>query len=146
MRHQQIQLASKRNFIRLMALVAMLAVMVCGMVIMASAADAVESVTFEGSNVALENGYWVKTYDGTDAVTGTIKVNGQAATAVFDSANVAEARHITVTYDNGKTIVVPAKIKQATLTWNADGATSVDYNANGEYIKLVIWFAVTNNV
>ena len=138
MRHQQIQLASKRNFIRLMALVAMLAVMVCGMVIMASAADAVESVTFEGSNVALENGYWVKTYDGTDAVTGTVKVNGQAATAVFDSANVAEARHITVTYDNGKTIVVPAKIKQATLTWNADGAASVDYNANGEYINVAV--------
>ena len=40
MKHQQIQLASKRNFIRIMALMAMLAVMVCGMILAVNAADA----------------------------------------------------------------------------------------------------------
>ena len=126
MKHQQIQLASKRNFIRIMALVAMLAVMVCGM-ILAVNADAAASVTFSNdSNVKLENGYWVKTYDGNNTVTGTVKVGGVTATAVFNSANAGDTS-ITLTYGS-ETITVPAKIKPAQLTWAADGIASTTYN------------------
>ncbi len=125
MKHQQIQLASKRNFIRIMALVAMLAVMVCGM-ILAVNADAA-SVTFSNdSNVKLENGYWVKVYDGNTAVTGTVTVDGVTATAVFNSANAGDTS-ITLTYGS-ETITVPAKIKPAQLTWAADGIASTTYN------------------
>ena len=145
MKHQQIQLASKRNFIRIMALVAMLAVMVCGMIIAVNA-DAVESVTFEGSNVTLENGYWVKTYDGNANVTGTVKVNGEAATAVFNSADVNAATSITVTYAGGE-IVVPAKIKAAQLTWANDAAVSVVYNpASNVYADVAVTLPALNGV
>ena len=126
MKHQQIQLASKRNFIRIMAIVAMLAVMVCGMIIAVNA-DAVESVTFEGSNVQLENGYWVKTYDGNTNVTGTVKFNGEVVTAEFNSKDVNDATQITITYQ-GREIVLPAKIKPAQLAWANDAAVSVVYN------------------
>ena len=129
MKHQQIQLASKRNFIRIMALVAMLAVMVCGM-ILAVNADAAASVTFSGSNVKLENGYWVKTYDGNTAVTGTVTVGGVTATAVFNSANAGDTS-ITLTYGS-ETITVPAKIKPAQLTWAADGIGSTTYNPESD--------------
>ena len=145
MKHQQIQLASKRNFIRIMALVAMLAVMVCGMIIAVNA-DAVESVTFEGSNVTLENGYWVKNYDGNANVTGTVKVNGEAATAVFNSANVNAASAITVTYAGGE-IVVPAKIKPAQLTWANDASVSVVYNpVSNVYADVAVTLPALNGV
>ena len=63
MKHQQIQLASKRNFIRIMAIVAMLAVMVCGMVLAVSAADVAESVAFtndSGITFDAVTNRWVK--------------------------------------------------------------------------------------
>ena len=146
MKHQQIQLASKRNFFRIMALVAMLAVMVCGMIIAVNA-DAVESVTFEGSNVALENGYWVKSYDGNANVTGTVKVNGEVATAaVFNSADVKTATSITITYEGGE-IVVPAKIKPAQLAWANDAAVSVVYNpASNVYADVAVTLPALNDV
>ena len=123
MKHQQIQLASKRNFLRIMALVAMLAVMVCGMILAVNAADPKESVTFEDSNISSLDGYWVKSYDGTDEVKGTVKVNGQEATAVFNGTD-AGTTSITVTYSGGE-IVLPAKILPKQLTWANDAAVSV---------------------
>ena len=67
MKHQQIQLACKRNVIRLVALVAMLAVMACGMILSISAANVAESVTFatdSGIEFDSQTNRWVKTYDG----------------------------------------------------------------------------------
>jgi len=133
MKHQQIQLASKRNLVRIMALMAMLAVMVCGMILAVNAADPAESVTFEDSNVTLDNGYWVKTYDGNQSVTGTVKVNGAPATAVFSSTEVGTAS-ITVTYDGGE-IVLPAKIMPKQLTWAADAAVSVTCTPDNNVYK-----------
>lgn len=147
MKHQQIQLASKRNFIRIMALVAMLTVMVCGMILTVNAAEKVESVTFTATtDFYFENGRWVKTYDGTNDVntTVTVKVGGQElpATAEFDSVDVGKTT-ITVTYGDNQTHTVPAEIKPARLTW-ADGynaTASVTYNpnaVNGKYENIVI--------
>ena len=145
MKHQQIQLASKRNFIRIMAIMAMLAVMVCGMIIAVNA-DATESVTFEGSNVALENGYWVKTYDGNANVTGTVKFNGEVVTAVFNSKDVNSATQITITYE-GREIILPAKIKPAQLTWANDAAVSVVYDpASNIYAGVKVTLPALNGV
>ena len=138
MKHQQIQLASKRNVIRLVALVAMLAVMACGMILSISAADAVESVTFaaeSGIEFDSQTNLWVKTYDGQteiNPVLMSVKVNNTTVTvekAEFDSANVADVTCITVTYDGGKTLVLPAAIKPAELTWGGAATVTVTYNA-----------------
>ena len=146
MKHQQIQLASKRNFIRIMALVAMLTVMVCGMILAVNAADEVETVVINGTDISFENGRWVKTYDGSDAVsaTVTVKVGGQElpATAKFDSVNVGKTT-ITVTYADGQKLIVPAEIRPVVLTWADDyqATASVPYNPNavgGKYENVEI--------
>ena len=125
MKHQQIQLACKRNVIRLVALVAMLAVMACGMILSISAANVAESVTFatdSGIEFDSQTNRWVKTYDGQTAIDPgkvIVKVNNAPVTvekAEFDSANVADVTCITVTYDGGKTLTLPAAIKPLTLT------------------------------
>ena len=145
MKHQQIQLVSKHTFIRIMAIVAMLAVMVCGMIVAVNA-DTAESVTFEGSNVQLENGYWVKTYDGNASVTGTVKFNGEVVTAEFNSKDVNDATQITITYE-GREIVLPAKIKPAQLTWANDAAVSVVYNpASNIYTGVAVSMPALNGV
>ena len=147
MKHQQIQLASKQNVIRLVALVAMLAVMVCGMVISISAASAPETVTFavdSGIEFDSVTNRWVKTYDGETEINPsqvTVKVNNtpvNVEAAAFDSANVEDATRITITYDGGKTLVLPAAINRLTLTWVGQGTASVDYDATGSYSNVAV--------
>ena len=150
MKHQHVQLASKRNFIRIMALVAMLAVMVCGMVLAINAQDVAVSVSFTNdTGITFDDvtNRWVKTYDGKtaiDASSVTVVVNGQsikATSAAFDSANVADATGIIVTYQVGeatKTVVLPAAIKPITLSWNGEGSASVTYNPDGTYANVSV--------
>ena len=131
MKHQQVQLASKRNFIRLAAVVAMLALMVCCAVLWVNAAPVAESVTFaDDSNIKFENGYWVKTYDGSaeikvaDVVAKIGNENVTVTEAKFNSPDVGEAISITIKYTKGEDageIVLPAKITPKQLIWNADG-------------------------
>ena len=139
MKHQQIQLASKRNVIRLVALVAMLAVMVCGMVISINATGGAESTP---NDVVFKDGYWVKTYDGTvDVDENDIQILGedgnliQIKKAEFNNANVAEATHITVTCNDDTTMEIPARIEPKELKWETGvkGTASVDYNSSGVY-------------
>ena len=138
MKHQQIKLASKHNVIRLVALVAMLAVMACGMILSISAANVAESVTFttdSGIEFDSRTNRWVKTYDGETEIDPSkviVKINNAPVTvekAEFDSANVADVTCITVTYDGGKTLTLPATIKPLTLTWEGTGTAVVGYNA-----------------
>ena len=140
MTHQQIKLASKRNVIRLVALVAMLAVMACGMILSINAANVAESVTFaadSGIEFDSQTNRWVKTYDGEtviDPAKVIVKVNNAPVTvekAEFDSANVADVTCITITYGGGKIITLPATIKPLTLTWEGTGAATVVYNTAG---------------
>ena len=148
MKHQQIQLACKRNVIRLVALVAMLAVMACGMILSISAANVAESVTFatdSGIEFDSQTNRWVKTYDGQTAIDPgkvIVKVNNAPVTvekAEFDSANVADVTCITVTYDGGKTLTLPAAIKPLTLTWEGTGTASVVYNtASSSYTDIAV--------
>ena len=139
MKHQQIQLASKRNFIRIMALVAMLAVMVCGMILAVSADTA---ATEPASDIRFENGYWVKTYDGQTVVASedlsviNQKFNGTVLSAEFESANAGET-WLKVTYrvnptDDAKTEKFPAKILPKMLKWSETVSVSVSatYNPN----------------
>ncbi len=139
MKHQQIQLASKRNVIRLVALVAMLAVMVCGMVISINATGGAESTPNE---VIFKDGYWVKVYDGTAKVDeNDIQILGEDGNLIsiekaeFNNENVAEATHITVTCTDGTTMEIPARIEPKELKWKTDvkGTASVDYNSSGVY-------------
>ena len=148
MKHQQIQLACKRNVIRLVALVAMLAVMACGMILSISAANVAESVTFatdSGIEFDSQTNRWVKTYDGQTAIDPgkvIVKVNNAPVTvekAEFDSANVADVTCITVTYDGGKTLTLPAAIKPLTLTWKGTATASVVYNtASSSYTDIAV--------
>ena len=145
MKHQQIQLASKRNLVRILALMAMLAVMVCGM-ILAVNADSAEYVTFENSNVSVDNGYWVKTYDGTNAVDGTVKVNGEEASAVFNGTDAGDTT-ITVTYgDDDEKIDLPAKILPQPLTWAEDAAVSVTYNPDSNIYIAPVTVPALNDI
>ena len=125
MKHQQVQLASKHNFIRLMALVAMLAVMVCGMILSINATDDAQIVTFAADTGITFDGQtnrWVKTYDGTDEIDSakvTLTIGGNAVTveaAKFGSKNANAETFITITYDGGKTLTVPAAIKPINLS------------------------------
>ena len=154
MKHQHVQLANKRNFIRIMALVAMLAVMVCGMILAVNAQDVAASVSFtndSGITFDAVTNRWVKTYDGEtviDATKVTVVVDGKSVEVVsaeFDSANVADATGITVVYKVGeatKTVILPATIKPITLSWNGEGAANVTYDpANNTFANI----AVTTN-
>lgn len=146
MKHQQNQLASKRNFIRIAALVVMLVLMVCGTVILAGADPVPESYTGSHDHLNIpndegfrmgENGKWVKTYDGTTGIGDRylwVKVDGQSILAdsvTFNSPNVGEATYITVAYtvDGVKySKELPAEIRPAELTWNGEGTVTVPYN------------------
>ena len=145
MKHQQIQLASKRNFIRLMALAAMLVLMVCCTVLFANAAN--DEVVFDLSQAGItleESGRWEKTYNGAeteiDKTLVSVTVNGQAATvesAAFSSSDAGEC-YITIAYTvNGdtQTAKLPAKINPLHLNWNdgVQGTAQVEYNVSGEY-------------
>ena len=144
MKHQQTQLASKRNFIRLMALAVMLVLMVCCTALWVSAAN--ESVVFDlsGADFELnEKGYWEKAYDGKVDLDGvTVTVNGapaQTVTAKLNNANVIDGFNVlTVTYD-GEVAEIPVKITPVELDWNdgIKGTTEVDYDISGEYIGSV---------
>ncbi len=152
MKHQQNQLASKRNFIRIAALVLMLALTVCCMVVFANADPVVEN--YRGSHDHMpaygdtgfrlgENGKWVKTYDGTTGIGDRymeVTVDGQTVKAKdvqFNNANVGEATYITVTYElDGKTYVsdpLPAEIRPAQLNWSGVGTVTVPYNPANTY-------------
>ena len=143
MKHQQNQLASKRNFVRLAAVVAMLALMVCCTVLWVNAAPTASSVDLSAAGITLENGYWVKTYDGSDAIdVSKVKVNNDSEIVVtaakFNSANVGDANAITIEYTKdgaSNTIVLPAKINPKQLTWSAGGKVEVVYDpaGNGVY-------------
>ena len=145
MKHQQIQLASKRNFIRVAALVVMLVLMVCCTVILTTAEPVPES--FVGSHDYIpgetgfrlgENGKWVKTYDGTTGIGEDhylwVNVNGQKILAdkvEFNSPNVGEATYITVEYtvDGEKCYAeLPAEILPVQLTWDGEGVATAPYN------------------
>ena len=144
MKHQQVQLASKHNFIRLMALVAMLAVMVCGMILSINATDDAQIVTFAADTGITFDGQtnrWVKTYDGTDEIDSakvTLTIGGNAVTveaAKFGSKNANAETFITITYDGGKTLTVPAAIKPINLTWAGEGKVEVQYDFdNNTYV------------
>ena len=145
MKHQQIQLASKRNFIRVAALVVMLVLMVCCTVILTTAEPVPES--FVGSHDHIpgetgfrlgENGKWVKTYDGTTGIGENhylwVNVNGQTILAdkvEFNSPNVGEATYITVEYTVGDEkcyAELPAEILPVQLTWSGEGVATTPYN------------------
>ena len=147
MKHQQIQLASKQSVIRLVALVAMLAVMVCGMILSISAADTPATVTFTAdSGIEFDSvtNRWVKTYDGETEINPsqiTVMVNNarvDVEAAAFDNANVEDATCITITYGGGKTLVLPATINPLTLTWVGQGTASVDYTTEGSYSNVPV--------
>ena len=145
MKHQQIQLASKRNFIRVAALVVMLVLMVCCTVILTTAEPVPES--FVGSHDYIpgetgfrlgENGKWVKTYDGNTGIGEghylLVNVDGQTIIAdkvEFNSPNVGEATYITVEYKvNGEECKaeLPAEILPVQLTWEGEGVATAPYN------------------
>ena len=146
MKHQQTQLASKRNFIRLMALAVMLVLMVCCTALWVSAAD--EGVVFDLSGTDFElneqKGYWEMEYagDNVNISNVVVKVNGTAAqsvTATLNNPNVIEGFNVlTVTYD-GKVAEIPVKITPVELDWNdgIKGTTEVEYAILGEYIGSV---------
>ena len=150
MKHQHVQLASKRNFIRIMALVAMLAVMVCGMILVVNAQDVAASVSFTNdSGITFDSvtNRWVKTYDGKteiDASKVTVMVGNESVevlSAAFDNANVADATGITVVYKVGeatKTVILPAAIKPITLSWDGVGTANVTYNPAGTYANVAV--------
>ena len=157
MKHQQNQLASKRNFIRIAALVLMLALTVCCMVVFANADPVVESYRGRHDHLPAygdtgfrlgENGKWVKTYDGTTGIGDRymeVTVDGQTVKAKdvqFNDANVGKATYITVTYElDGKTYVsdpLPAEIVPAQLTWNGEGTATAPYNSSNTYSNVAV--------
>ncbi len=149
MKHQQIQLASKRNFIRLAAMVAMLVLMVCCTVFCVSAAnnEIVFDLTGAGFTFNEDGGYWEAFYNGSNTdLKGlvSVKVDGESAevtSATLSDPNVSEGlSFVTVVYGGGQTATIPVKIKPILLTWNDGirGTASVDYNASGEYNNVAV--------
>ncbi len=141
MKNQQVQLASKHNVIRVVALIAMLALMVCCTVVMINAAAA-EKVTFKAaSGITYDsvNGLWTKTYDGEQAIAlenveieianKTVVVTG----AQFNSKDVETATAIEITYtvdgEPASALSLPARITPAVLSWDAAKAPTVTANS-----------------
>lgn len=128
MKNQHMKTARKLGLAKLFVVMAMLLALACLGGVLVSAATGNETGKFEkitiGDWTQDEESFWFKTYDGSDKVPEVkLTVDGQeivADSAVFNSANVAEASHITVTYTaNGKqtTVTLPAKIHPAKLEW-----------------------------
>ena len=141
MKHQQIQLASKRNFIRLMALAVMLVLMVCCTALWVSAAN--DEIVFDLSGAGFElnaNGYWEKEYAGNNTVVTGVTVNGTPVdSATLDDPNVIDGFNtLTVVFD-GETVEIPVEITPAVLAWadGVRGTTEVAYNINGAYTGAV---------
>ncbi|MBQ9132006.1 MAG: hypothetical protein IJX62_06020, partial [Clostridia bacterium] len=81
------------------------------------------------------DGIYSKEYDGTKTANITGKAaNVEVLSAEFNSANVAEATHVTVTLKKDgeqTTIQIPAKITPKKLTWGSGNATATSpYLAN----------------
>ena len=167
MKHQQNQLASKRNFIRIAALVVMLVLMVCCTVIFANAEPAPISYTGSHDHMPATGdtgfrfdeslGKWVKTYDGNDGVGDrfiTVNIDGEKIIArdiVFmtakgePTANVGEAVKIRVTYqvpgeEEARIDYLPAEIRPKELSWDGEGTATTTYNPQGIYndVKVVL--------
>ena len=153
MKHQQIQLASKRNFIRLMALVAMLALMVCCAVLWVNAAG--DEIEFNLTNAGYKvnsDGYWEKEYDGDEKTIAadliSVTVNGVPVTvnsAQLDNANagtVVDGKYtlsfVTVNYGDNQTANIPVRITPRVLSWNGKGTAEVDCNASGQYTNVAV--------
>ena len=128
MKNQHMRTERKLGMAKLFVVMAMLLALACLGGVLVSAATAGETGKFEkitvGDWTQDAESFWFKTYDGTDAVPEVkLTVDGQeivADSAVFNSANVAEASHITVVYTvEGKqnTVTLPARIQPAKLEW-----------------------------
>ena len=152
MKHQQIQLASKRNFIRLMALAVMLVLMVCCTALWVSAAN--DEVAFDltgaGFTYNADGGYWEKTYDGpTSNLAVAVTVNGEPVEVISATLNdynasavkadgTYELNYVTVVYEGGHTTKIPVVIKPIELSWNNRGSAEVDYDASGSYTGVAV--------
>ena len=152
MKHQQVQLASKRNFIRLMALAVMLVLMVCCTALWVSAAN--DEVTFDltgaGFTYNADGGYWEKTYDGpTSNLAVAVTVNGEPVEVISATLNdynasavkadgTYELNYVTVVYEGGHTTKIPVVIKPIELSWNNRGSAEVNYDASGSYTGVAV--------
>ncbi|MBQ8415282.1 MAG: hypothetical protein IJX13_00050, partial [Clostridia bacterium] len=150
MKNQHMKTKRTFSMAKLLVVMAMLVALACLGGVLVSAAGGSETGKFDkitvGDWTQDAESFWCKTYDGTTAVPEVkLTVDGQeivADSAVFNSANVAEASHITVAYTvDGEqyTVTLPAKITPATLTWN-DGVkaqTTATYDpAKTQYVGL----------
>ena len=152
MKHQQVQLASKRNFIRLMALAVMLVLMVCCTSLWVSAAN--DEVTFDLTGAGFEynavGGYWEKTYNGpTSNLAVAVTVNGKPVEVISATLNdynasavkedgTYELNYVTVVYEGGHTTKIPVVIKPIELSWNNRGSAEVNYDASGSYTGVAV--------
>ena len=152
MKHQQVQLASKRNFIRLMALAVMLVLMVCCTALWVSAAN--DEVSFDltgaGFTYNADGGYWEKTYDGpTSNLAVAVTVNGEPVEVISATLNdynasavkadgTYELNYVTVVYEGGHTTKIPVVIKPVELSWNNRGSAEVNYDASGSYTGVAV--------
>ena len=149
------------RFSTLAVVVLMIAALFCSFTVLVSAATAT-NLDYVQIDLQNENGIYYKEYDGTTNVTVTLKNGAQDAfidtadqgtvkvgvTAAFNSANVADATYIRVTFalesvsggtvDAAMTakyagrlpapIDVPAKITPAKLTWGSAVSGEVNYD------------------
>ena len=157
MKHSQVQLASKRNFIRLMALAMMLVFMVCCTALWVNAANEEVVFGFKGTDFTFnaKGGYWETIYRGSDKdLTSivTVKVDGKEVdvkSAILDDPNVStinaqgefDLSFVTVVYgENDQTTKIPVRIKPVELKWNdgVRGTAEVEYNVSGDYTNVAV--------
>ena len=160
MKNQRMKTETRNFRFSTLAVVAlMIAALFCSFTILVSAATTT-NLDYVQIDLQNENGIYYKEYDGTKDVTVTLKNDAQnlidaadrsvvkvGVTAAFNSANVAEATYIHVTFAlesvSGGTVDaamtakyagrlqpvdIPAKITPAKLTWGSAVSGDVDYN------------------
>ena len=152
MKNQRMKHEHKIQPIKLIAVMAMLAIVSCLCAVLVSAAnDNAPTVLIDESTGVVWDAKadaWVKTYDGSDKIdctTGsvTVKVGNAeypAISATFDNKDAVGMQSLTVVWDENtaddaandasddKTMVIPARVDPVKLTWSGNGTAQVQYN------------------
>ncbi len=152
MKNQRMKFEHKNQPIKLIAIMAMLAIVSCLCAVLVSAAneDAPIVLIDEQTGVVWDEAadIWVKTYDGKVAIDCTgglvkVKVNGTeypALSAAFDNKDAVGVQSLKVVWDENdaddasndpsddKTMVFGARIDPVKLSWSGNGSAAVQYN------------------
>lgn len=147
MKNQQVKLERRNQPLKLIAVLVMLLTVCCFCGVLVAAANTANAPIPDftaASEIVYEEatGTWVKIYDGKDTVENVkVRVGNDVydATATFDSADAGDPQTLTLVYNGGKTLRIPARIDPIEFKLEGEASTTVSYDpANPMYENVEI--------